>query len=130
MNRRILCAGLLALLWLATACATVSPLATSPKDTKALAGTWEEEWPGQTTKDRYRIDVNGDAIAIMPLVNADKQKTRNIVFQQKQLTFYLDMEDGAVFYDLVLINKDVLSGRARGGRRNFDEPVVWYHVHE
>jgi len=120
---------LLGLGCVAAACATTSPLANDRKDYASIAGVWEEDWPGQTTKDRYRIDVQGDALTVTPLTNPDgKQRVHGVIFHYKQLMFYLEMEDGTVFYDMVLVSKDLLTGRARGGRRHFDEPIQWNRV--
>ena len=117
-----------AALLLAGACASTSPLATRPLDRQTLVGTWEEEWPGQATNDRYRIEVNGEQIVITPLTNVGTQKVRDVVFRGKTLDFYLDLEGGTVYYNLVLISSSLMTGRARGGPRNFDEPVRWYKV--
>jgi hypothetical protein len=113
------------LLALVVGCAS-SPLATSPSDRKALFGEWEEDWPGQTEKDLYRIGFAGEEITITPLSKATEQSTKHVVFQQKRLTFDLMLDGAPVHYDLVLITPTQLSGRATGGKRNFDEPVRWY----
>lgn len=118
--------AVLLVLTLLAACATTSPLATKGKDLKALVGVWEEEWPGETEKDEYRIDLAGDTLTITPLAQKGKQEVARIVFQHKRLTFDLKFEEGKVRYDLVLITPTLLSGRATGGKRNFDEPVRWY----
>jgi hypothetical protein len=115
------------LLWL-LGCATASPLATQDKDRASLAGVWEEEWSGQTPKDRYRITVAADEVTVTPLTNAEKQKVRHVAFAYKRLSFYLDLTGGAVYYDLILANKNLLSGRVKGGAKNFDELVRWYRV--
>jgi len=116
------------LVLVAVACAT-TPLATREDDRRSLAGTWEEEWPGQPVNDRYRIDVTGEQITITPLTNAETQRVRDAVFRHKTLDFYLEIEGGAVYYNLVLVSPTLMTGRARGGPRNFDEPVRWYKVH-
>jgi hypothetical protein len=127
MQRILLLLALVALVALAAfACATTSPMATRADDRQSLAGVWEEEWPGQQTNDRYRIEVGGDKITITPLTNADTQKVRDVVFRGKTLDFIVELEGGAVYYNLVLVSSTLLSGRAHGGPRNFDEPVRWY----
>lgn len=109
-------------------CATTSPLATPAKDRAKLAGVWEEEWPGMTTKDRYRISVSGDTVTIAAITAPEKQQIRKVAFQYKKLSFFLDLEGGAVYYDLVLTSDGVMAGKVTGGKRNFDEVVHWYKV--
>lgn len=121
--------SILAVLLLLSACAvTQSPLATSARDLKSLAGVWEEEWPGQQKNDRYRIEVVDERARITPLTRTEKQRVRDVIFQHKRLTFYLELDGSSVYYDLVLADEGVLSGRAKGGKSNFDEPVRWYRV--
>ena len=125
---RIVLSMISVLLLLSACAATQSPLATSSRDLKSLAGVWEEEWPGQQEKDRYRIEIVNEHARIMPLTRTEKQQVRNVIFQHKRLTFYLELDGSPVYYDLVLIQKGVLAGRAKGGKDNFDEPVHWYQV--
>jgi len=118
----------LMLLLLASACATTSPLATSSKDRHALNGVWEEEWPGQQENDRYRVEIMPEGIVITPLTRAGNQTIRDVYFQHKRLSFVLELDGVPVYYDLVMVNDQLLAGRAKGGARNLDEPVRWYKV--
>jgi hypothetical protein len=129
MVRTRFAAAAVGLLFLA-ACATTSPLATTPRDWSAIAGVWEEEWPGQQAKDRFRVEVVGETVTVVALTNVEKQKARNATFIAKRLSFYLDMDGGSVYYDLALVNDQLLAGRAAGGARNFDEQVRWTKVRE
>ena len=128
MKRFGLALVLIAWLTLGAACATTSPLATPAKDLAKLSGVWEEEWPGMPTKDRYRIAVTGENVAVTAVTNPEKQQIRNVAFQYKRLSFFVDLDGSAVYYDLVLISDGVLSGKVTGGKRNFDETVRWYKV--
>ena len=119
---------LLPLLLSLVACATTQTPVTAPRDLRALVGVWEEEWPGQPSNDRYRIEVVGEQVTITPLTNADKQQVRDVVFRKKQLDFILELDGSPVFYNLVLVTPKLLSGRAKGSERNFDEPVRWYKI--
>ena len=125
--RRIVCLLVPMLLMLA-GCATTSPLATRTADRNSLGGIWEEEWPGQEESDRYRIEVTAEAIKITPLTRSDQQSIRDVYFQHKRLSFLLELDGSVVHYDLVLVDDQMLSGRAKGGERNFNEPVRWYKV--
>jgi len=117
------------LLFALGACATTdTPFVTETEDICALAGEWEEEWPGQETNDRYLIEVSGERVRITPLTNIEQQRVRDVVFRHKQLDFILELEDSPIYYNLVLVTPELLSGRARGGRQNFDEPVRWYKI--
>jgi len=109
-----------------SSCATTSPLAVAKEDRQALVGTWEEEWPGAAVKDTYRIEIKGETVDVVPVSEAKREKVRMVQLLQKRLTFFLDLEDGPVYYDLVLVSPKVLTGRAKGGPRKFDEPVRWY----
>ncbi len=127
MHRIVL--SLLTVLLLLSACASKqSPLATNARDLKSLAGVWEEEWPGQQEKDRYRIEIVNDRVRITPLTRQEKQRVRDVYFQHKRLTFILDLDGSPVYYDLVLADEGVLAGRVKGGKENYDEPVHWYRV--
>jgi hypothetical protein len=128
MKRFALLLVLLPALVLGASCATTSPLATPAKDWGKLAGVWEEEWPGAATKDRYRIAVSGETVAITAVANPEKQQIRNVAFQYKRLSFFLDLDGGAVYYDLMLVSDGLLAGKVTGGKRNFDEMVRWYKV--
>lgn len=116
-------AGLL--LGLLIGCAGV-PIATKSGDRLALAGIWEEDWPGETEKDRFEIKVQDETITITPLTHADKMAVRRVEFQQRRLTFYLDLNGSSVYYDLVLVDRQLLSGRVTGGEKLYDETVRWY----
>lgn len=116
------------LLLMCVACASTQQPASAIRDLRALDGVWEEEWPGQDVNDQYRIEVEGEQITITPLTNASQQMVRNITFHQKHLQFILDLNGSAIFYNLVLITPELLSGKVQGGERNFDEPVRWYKI--
>ena len=124
--RRVWLIGLTLALAVVVGCASTSPFATKKSDLKSLAGVWEEEWPGQTEKDKYRIDIDGQTITITPLTRTEEQAVKSTVFQHKRLLFTLLLDGSPVDYDLVLIHAKLLTGRAKGGARNFDEPVRWY----
>ncbi|MDP8222683.1 MAG: hypothetical protein P9L99_04930 [Candidatus Lernaella stagnicola] len=124
-SRRCLLLVLL-LVFLVSACASTSPLATKSGDRKALLGLWEEEWPDQEDHDRYRIDEADGQVTITPLNRTDIQAVKEVFFQHKRLVFTLVLNGSPVRYDLVLVNPTLLAGRAKGGARNFDEPVRWH----
>jgi len=113
------------LLGLLAGCAGVSLTAKSG-DRRALAGVWEEDWPGETEKDRFEIKVQDETITITPLTHQEKMTIRRVDFQQRRLTFYLDLDGSAVYYDLVLVDRQILSGKVTGGAKNYDETVRWY----
>ncbi|MHA1570019.1 MAG: hypothetical protein ACTSXZ_11160, partial [Alphaproteobacteria bacterium] len=87
--------------------ATPEPVTTPPPppvNAQLWVGDWEEDWPGSTSHDQYRVQVinNGYTILIEPLTNVEKQRLSNIRWDGRTLNFTLHYNTQVYQYTLLI----------------------------
>jgi len=109
MAKRILLVLALAVLLLGTAgCPSVPNIPDVPDvpgvDTSNWEGEWEEEWPGASSRDVYRIQVtnNGNTIQVTPITNAERQNLAELRWDGVTLSFTNYISNRGLEYKLVM----------------------------
>lgn len=83
-------------------CAGTQTTSGPPPNTYLLVGDWEEDWPGDNTPDRYRVQsVNqGYSVSIQPLTDTHRQQVTNIQWDGNVLRFTLMYDNAPIKYEL------------------------------
>ncbi|MHA1570020.1 MAG: hypothetical protein ACTSXZ_11165 [Alphaproteobacteria bacterium] len=85
-------------------------------NTQRWAGDWEEEWPGASQSDSYRITVSSDGytISVKPITRPERQNLSNLRWDGQTLSFTNYFDNRALYYELAIdASGNMLTGTVR-----------------
>lgn len=76
----------------------------------AIAGNWQESWPGRNENDVYRVRVDGNTVSLEVLSNIANQAIGDMQWNGKLLAFDLFFKQEPLKYELFLVTDGHLIG--------------------